>query len=125
MTTTELKTKLDSFKRFYEIHKYRSVGEYHLYLSDGCQYLHEYHDISWLLDIIFDFLHDTQWHPANHIHWTLEKQPCGLLDLWGKTILGKLLYEQYHIDQPFPFDEFTLFNSWYKDYLPSEVLHEW
>jgi hypothetical protein len=121
MTTTELKSKLDSFKRFYQIHQYKSVGEYHLYLSDGLKYLHEYYDIGWLLDIIFDFLQQSKWHPANYTMWTLERQPCGLVDLKGKTLYGKLLYEQYDISEPFPFDEFTLYNDWHQACLPSEV----
>ena len=124
MTTTELKAQLDSFRHDTQLHQYKSVGKCHLYLSNGCQYFHEYNDISWLLDIIFDFLHDTKWHPANSTVWTVEKQPCGLLDVKGKTLLGKLLYEQFDIDEPFPLDEFTLFNSWYEAYLPMEVFNE-
>ena len=124
MTTTELKTRLDSFRHDTHLHQYKSVTKYQLYLSNGCQYFHEYQDISWLLDIIFDFLHDAEWHPANSTVWTVEKQPCGLLDVRGETLLGKLLYEQYDIDEPFPLDEFTLFNSWYEAYLPMEVFYE-
>ena len=121
MTTTELATALDSFKPFYTIHQYRSIGESHLYLSDGCQYLLIYSNVSWLFDIIFDFLQQSKWHPLNYTTWTLERQSCGLLDLRGEALFGILLYEQYDIDQPFPLDEFTLFNSWWKVFLPSEV----
>ena len=124
MTTLELKTKLDSFRHSTQLHQYKSVGDCHLYLSNGCKFFHELYDISWLLDIIFDFLHDTSWHPLDSTIWTVEKQHYGLLDIRGKTMLGKLLYEQYDIEQSFPLDEFTLFNGLYKAYLPMEVYYE-
>ena len=121
MTTLELATALDSFKPFYSIHQYRSIGESHLYLSDGCHYLLIYSNISWLFDIIFDFHHQNQWHPADHIMWRLQKQPCGLFDLRAEDFFKKPYYEQYDINEKFPLDEFMIFNSWWKVYLPSEV----
>ena len=124
MTTTELQTKLDSFRRDNQFHQYKSVGECHLGLSNGLKYFHENYDLSWLLDIIFDFLHDTKWHPVNYKMWTIEKQSSGLLDLKGIRLMDELVYEQYDIEQPFPFDKYTLFYSWYKAYLPMEVYYE-
>ena len=107
MTTTELKTKLDSFKRFYSIHQYKSIGEYHLYLSDGCQFLHENYEVSWLFNIVFDFLHQNKWFPGNYTKWTLVKQPYGLFDLKVESLLNQLYYQQFDIDEQFPFDEFV------------------
>ena len=121
MTTIELATNLDSFKPFYSIHQYRSIGNSHLYLSDGCQYLLIYCTAGWLFDIIFDFLYQNQWHPANHIHWYLTRQGNGLFKLRAESFFKELYYEQCDIDEQFPFDEFMLFNSWHKTYLPSEV----
>ena len=123
MTTLELQTKLDSFGTFHNFTDYRSIGDCLLEISPGCKYLLDYTDIQWLYDIIYNFLHDSKHEPAVHLIWDLKKEHNGLFTLTAKTLRGRLLFEQYEIDQKFPLDRLILYYCWFMMILPTERVY--
>jgi hypothetical protein len=121
MTTTELKTRIDSFRGGSDIHLFGYIGNTQLYLTDGCQFVLEYCKADWLFDIILNHWQQAQPHYATFYYWYLKRQPNGLFRLWAQSFFKELYFEQDDIDEQFPLDEFCVFNSWQVVRVPMEV----
>lgn len=124
MTTTELTTKIESFRRPYDIHLFGYTGNTQLYLSDGCQFVLEYSKADWLFDIMLNHYQQAQTHPGTHYYWYLKRQYNGLFRVWAQDFFKDLYYEQEDIDEQFPLDEFSVFHSWQISHVPMEVFYD-